>query len=139
MLGSARTWLRFKTSHFVRSTCKRAYLSTSRSSYPNFRVTSTIEEFRSNWSYLSAGTKKNESDGDIVYLAGRVVAKRDASNSLSFIDISDGNVYSLPENRKLQVMAQKQILEEGSTPPQEISRGDIIGIKGFPGKSKTAS
>ena len=136
MLKFASPLLRSRAKDILKVSLTRANLSTSRNCYPNFNVSSTVQDFRSTWSHLPAGTRKNDSEGDIVFLAGRVVAKREASKSLSFIDISDGNVHGLRKNCRLQVMAQKQTLEDSSALPQEISRGDIIGIRGFPGKSQ---
>uniref|UniRef100_A0ACD5TTU7 Uncharacterized protein n=1 Tax=Avena sativa TaxID=4498 RepID=A0ACD5TTU7_AVESA len=66
-------------------------------------------------------------------LAGRIMVKRASSSKLIFYDLHDGGA-------KVQVMADAATSELGT--PNEFSvlhsrvkRGDIVGVRGYPGKS----
>jgi lysyl-tRNA synthetase class 2 len=104
--------------------------------YPaGFRPSHTVQEFVEEFTDLPKGAR--EVEGSVV-LAGRVVAKRDASKKLIFCDLASGN-------SKVQMISEKQYYEgsaEEGTPEEqfkqihtEFRRGDIIGVRGFPGKS----
>ena len=103
--------------------------------YPHaFPTTSTIKEFRNAWDYLPDGARHqidNKSNINIT-LAGRIMSKRDMSNSLTFLDLVGGN----EGMDKVQIIADTKYLKDTNTlSPDKIQRGDIIGVKGFPGKS----
>ena len=66
MLKFASPLLRSRAKDILKVSLTRANLSTSRNCYPNFNVSSTVQDFRSTWSHLPAGTRKNDSEGDIV-------------------------------------------------------------------------
>ena len=143
----------------------RKLSTTSRFSYPpyggahdskNFKITHTVSEFRNQYnSILKPGDQKTDSKE--ISIAGRVISKREASKKLYFIDIENNGT-------RVQIMSnEKHFIESipslSSTPTtstidhsnsfsssgsfntfrsshRELQRGDIIGITGFPAKSK---
>lgn len=109
--------------------------------YPHaFPTTSSIKEFRDAWDYLPHGAR-HQKESDIsnnkatpinAALAGRIMSKRDMSNSLTFLDLVGGN----DGTDKVQVIIDTKYLKDtNDIYPSNIQRGDIIGVKGFPGKS----
>ena len=87
--------------------------------------THTLEQFITQFHSLEAGAR--EKDHEIV-LTGRLVTKRDASKKLIFYDLeSNGD--------RLQVLCSKANYTTDFKLNQLIRRGDLVGIKGFPGKS----
>ena len=102
-----------------------------RNPYPHkFHTTHTLAEYATEHAALEDGTQLP--DGRAA-LAGRVGAKR-AQGKLVFIDLrSDG--------RKVQVMADPRHMAGGDAAAfasaiNGVKRGDVIGVDGFPGKSK---
>lgn len=98
--------------------------------YPHkYHVDISLSDFISRYSSLQPG----ETLKDKVHtLAGRMHAKRESSKKLIFYDLRGESV-------KLQVMAslanfasEKEFTEIND----RIRRGDIVGCKGFPGKTK---
>jgi len=70
-------------------------------------------------------------EGTVVTVAGRVKNKRGQGASLIFYDLfADGS--------RIQIMCQAQFHQDGDFKEAHahINRGDIIGVKGFIGKSK---
>ena len=124
----------------------------------HFRATQTIDDFRKEWDHLDKGGREKETKQGTphaIRLAGRVISKREASKKLYFIDIeSNGS--------RVQVMSDERHFEgqqstattpttttTATTTPttngtfqhfrschKELQRGDIIGISGFPAKTK---
>merc|ERR1719456_386359 len=81
---------------------------------------------------MEAGEKDETNE---VVIAGRVKTKREAGAGLIFYDLfADGH--------KIQIMAsaadhkESADIEEYATAHGRIRRGDIIGVRGFAGKSK---
>eukprot|EP01122_Echinamoeba_exundans_P017830 TRINITY_DN9782_c0_g1_i1.p1 TRINITY_DN9782_c0_g1~~TRINITY_DN9782_c0_g1_i1.p1 ORF type:complete len:558 (+),score=202.20 TRINITY_DN9782_c0_g1_i1:39-1712(+) len=74
---------------------------------------------------------------EIVSVAGRIKSKRDASAKLVFMDLIGGGLAS----PKVQVLANAAHYEGGVDAMKKIvsllRRGDIIGVRGFPTRSKT--
>ena len=107
--------------------------------YPNFSVTMTLEQFRSKWAHLSPGARHEYDDDDgsgiSIALAGRIRSRRDASRKLSFFDFCGGGQLPRTE-RSLQILAQEKYLGPNFL-DRNYQRGDIVGIRGFPGKSNT--
>ena len=71
---------------------------------------------------------------EIVSLSGRLYTKRSSGSKLFFYDMH-------AEGARVQIMAQAQFssnlsVEEFTALHSSIHRGDIVGVKGFPGKSK---
>lgn len=93
-------------------------------SYPHkFPVHMTLGGFVSKYSALHS----TEESGDVVNIAGRVFAKREASAKLVFFDIRD-------QHGGIQVLASKSKYnqDEEFAVVAIIRRGDIIGIEGHP-------
>jgi lysyl-tRNA synthetase class 2 len=98
--------------------------------YPHkFHTTRSIPSYVEKYQSLQAGDHLT----DIVEsLAGRIISKRSASSKLYFYDLrADG--------AKVQIMADARhanSLEDFSFIHNLLRRGDIVGVKGYPGKSK---
>lgn len=101
--------------------------------YPHsWDINISLKEFREKFNHLEKGEKLKEDSNYII--AGRIESKRAASNKLFFYDIIAG------DGSKLQVMASRDSYnsekqEHFKTINNLIKRGDIIGIKGYPGKT----
>lgn len=98
--------------------------------YPHkFHVSSSLESFIEKYSHLKDGeTLENEE----LSVAGRIHAMRESGAKLIFYDVRGEGV-------KIQVMANaKYYTTESEFEPDtdKIRRGDIIGINGYPGKTK---
>ncbi|KAL3506687.1 hypothetical protein ACH5RR_032069 [Cinchona calisaya] len=99
--------------------------------YPHkFFVSMSIPEYVNKYGTLADGDHLEDVE---VHLAGRIMNKRSSSSKLFFYDLHGGGA-------KVQVMAdaRKSELdpEEFPTFHSGVKRGDIVGIVGFPGKSK---
>ena len=110
--------------------------------YPSFEPSLTATKFIDGFQNLEAGERKPDTE---VLLAGRITAKREASKKLYFYDIDCGG-------HRIQIMSPLQQYEphqnndsssdtssqktEFKTMHSTLRRGDIIGIRGFPGKTK---
>ncbi|EEF31486.1 lysine--tRNA ligase, cytoplasmic [Ricinus communis] len=102
-----------------------------RNPYPHkFCVTMSIEEYKQKYGGLNDGEHLEDVT---VSLAGRIMKKRSAAAKLFFYDLHGGGV-------KVQVMADfsKSDMEEAefSKFHSNVKRGDIVGVTGFPGKTK---
>lgn len=95
--------------------------------YPHkFHVTKSLKEFIEDY----GDTEQGKWIDEIVSVAGRVHAKRLQGPKLIFYDLRG-------EGTKLQVMADARVSEQDFVEVHgNIRRGDIIGIKGKPGKTK---
>ncbi|CAN1355324.1 Lysine--tRNA ligase, cytoplasmic [Linum perenne] len=99
--------------------------------YPHkFFVTMTIAEYVDKFGGLDNGEHVEDVS---VSLAGRIMIKRASSSKLFFYDLHGGGA-------KVQVMAdaRKSGMEEAefSRFHSSVKRGDIVGVTGFPGKTK---
>ncbi|XP_057546928.1 lysine--tRNA ligase-like [Amaranthus tricolor] len=99
--------------------------------YPHkFFVTLSITEYIEKYGVLNNGDHLEDVQ---VSLAGRVMSKRASSSKLFFYDLHGGGA-------KVQVMADARTSEldeaEFSKFHDSVKRGDIIGVTGFPGKTK---
>ncbi|KAB7506104.1 Lysine--tRNA ligase [Armadillidium nasatum] len=98
--------------------------------YPHkFHVSISLEGFHRKYESLA----NEEASKDEVTLAARIHAIRESSSKLRFYDIRG-------EDHKLQVMANMQFYESESSYLEDcdkIRRGDIIGVRGFPIRTKT--
>ncbi|CAJ1975890.1 unnamed protein product [Sphenostylis stenocarpa] len=102
-----------------------------RNPYPHkFFATMSIDEYIKEYGGLSEGQHLEDVS---VSLAGRIMHKRTSGSKLVFYDLHGGGF-------KVQVMADasKSDLNEAdfSKFHSNVKRGDIVGITGFPGKSK---
>ncbi|CAO1424330.1 unnamed protein product [Diamesa hyperborea] len=98
--------------------------------YPHkFHVSSSLESFIEKYSHLQDGeTLENE----VLSVAGRIHAMRESGAKLIFYDVRGEGV-------KIQVMANAKYYTteaEFEADTDKIRRGDIIGINGYPGKTK---
>jgi lysyl-tRNA synthetase, class II len=110
--------------------------------YPTKYLKSTISilNFKEKYEYLKEGEKLNETFQNLI---GRIIMKREASKKLIFLTIQDSN------QNIIQIMSSKQNFEEeeefeinklikrGKIEIQIQIKGDIISIRGFPGKTGT--
>ncbi|KAE9594305.1 putative lysine--tRNA ligase [Lupinus albus] len=99
--------------------------------YPHkFFVTLSIDQYIKKYGGLSDGEHLEDVS---VSLSGRIMHKRASGAKLVFYDLHGGGL-------KVQVMAdaRKSDLDEAefSKFHSNVKRGDIVGITGFPGKSK---
>ncbi|KAF0533845.1 Lysyl-tRNA synthetase [Gigaspora margarita] len=95
--------------------------------YPHkFHVDISIPTFIEKYNHLEPGQHLT----DVVRLAGRIHNKRASGSKLRFYDIHGDGV-------KVQIMAQAQDSEQNFAEIHDlIRRGDIVGVRGCPGKSK---
>lgn len=99
----------------------------SSSPYPHkFHVSTSLQEFVEKYSDIEEGKWLEEA----VSVAGRIHAKRLQGPKLIFYDLRG-------EGTKIQVMADARASEQDFAEVHgNIRRGDIIGVKGKPGKTK---
>jgi len=95
-----------------------------------FSITKSISEFNSHYKTLKAAESYK---GKIIEkIGGRVIGRRDNSNRLIFLDLGSNG-------RKVQILLN---LREFSDPAKfekfklEIKRGTLIGVSGYPLKTK---
>ncbi|KAE9353878.1 Lysine--tRNA ligase [Phytophthora fragariae] len=110
--------------------------------YPHFfPVTMSLQEYQSKFEALEPKARCTD---ESVALAGRIVAIRHASKNLVFLDLqSDGHtVQVLSEVKHFEGRGDEAatgdneaVKKEFRTLHESLRRGDIIGVKGFPGKS----
>ncbi|VDO79753.1 unnamed protein product [Soboliphyme baturini] len=98
--------------------------------YPHkFHVDISFHDYIAKYDYLKAG----EMSDDVVSVAGRVHAKRTSGQKLIFYDIRS-------ESLRLQVMANARMYDGGeelfTRANDSLRRGDIIGCRGRPGRTK---
>ncbi|KAG0618883.1 hypothetical protein M758_4G098400 [Ceratodon purpureus] len=103
----------------------------SRNPYPHkFQTSISIPEYVVKFGEIKDGEHLEGQDQSV---AGRVMSKRASGGKLMFYDLHADGV-------KIQVIAQSNYSdlseEEFSRMHASIKRGDIVGINGFPGKSK---
>ncbi|KAI8921727.1 hypothetical protein BC831DRAFT_475918 [Entophlyctis helioformis] len=96
--------------------------------YPyKFNVTVSLTDFIAKYTALADGERL---DGVEVSVAGRLHNIRSQSKGLVFYDLHGEGV-------KIQIMASSQDSERDFTEVHSIlHRGDIVGVRGVPGKSK---
>ncbi|XP_073234201.1 lysine--tRNA ligase-like [Porites lutea] len=111
----------------IRSQAVEALKATDESPYPHkFHVSISLSEFIEKYKDVENGTWHD----DLVSVSGRVHAKRLSGAKLIFYDLRGEGV-------KIQVMADARASEQDFLAVHnKIRRGDIIGIKGKPGKTK---
>jgi len=97
--------------------------------YSSFRPSMRIREFRTKFQDLENGSRETHVS---VSLSGRIIGKREAGKNLYFYDL-------LCENETVQILAEKKHFDGDAdlfrSTNQNIRRGDIVGVQGFPGKS----
>ncbi|KAJ1991890.1 lysyl-tRNA synthetase [Dimargaris cristalligena] len=95
--------------------------------YPHkFHVSLSLPAFIAKFGYLKEGEHVEEE----VTLSGRIHNKRTSGAKLRFYDLHGEGV-------KVQIMAQAQDAQRDFAATHDIlRRGDIVGVRGYPGKSK---
>ncbi len=97
--------------------------------YPHkFHVSARISEFIRDYEKLERGQLEKET---VLTVAGRVHNKRESGSKLRFYDLHG-------EGQKIQIMCQAQDVTEGAdfvAMHDVIKRGDIVGIRGYPGRT----
>ncbi|KAH0720611.1 hypothetical protein KY285_006442 [Solanum tuberosum] len=90
----------------------------------------SIPEFISRYAHLNTGEFPEDID---ISLAGRVISKRASSSKLYFYELLGGGA-------RVQVLASARDSDmdavQFSNYHSGVKRGDIIGVRGYPGKSK---
>lgn len=98
--------------------------------YPHkFHVSSSLDNFIEKYSHLKDGEML---ENELLSVAGRIHAIRESGAKLIFYDVRGEGV-------KIQVMANAKLYaseEAFGADTDKIRRGDIIGINGYPGKTK---
>ncbi|ODQ66206.1 lysyl-tRNA synthetase [Nadsonia fulvescens var. elongata DSM 6958] len=98
--------------------------------YPHkFHVSIRIDKFIEKYAKLERGQSLPEEE---VCLAGRIHTKRESGSKLKFYVLHG-------EGKQVQVMAQSQDCPEGldfAAMHDILKRGDIIGVKGYPGRTQ---
>eukprot|EP00112_Aurelia_sp_Birch-Aquarium-sp1_P021156 Seg562.11 transcript_id=Seg562.11/GoldUCD/mRNA.D3Y31 product="Lysine-tRNA ligase" protein_id=Seg562.11/GoldUCD/D3Y31 len=112
----------------IRSQAVAALKDSGDSPYPHkYDVSISLKNYIDKYEGI---TKNGEFLTDIVSVAGRIHAKRASGQKLIFYDLRGEGV-------KIQVMADARSSEQDFTAIHgKIRRGDIIGVKGRPGKTK---
>lgn len=97
--------------------------------YPHkFHVSHRVPEFIEKYEHMQRGEQKTE---EIVTVAGRVHNKRESGAKLRFYDVH-------AEGKQIQIMCQIQDCAEGEdfiAMHDLIKRGDIVGVRGYPGRT----
>lgn len=98
--------------------------------YPHkFHVSISLEEFIEKYNHLKDGEML---ENEKLSVAGRIHSIRESGSKLIFYDLRGEGV-------KIQVMANARLYESEdkfASDIDKIRRGDIIGIDGYPGKTK---
>lgn len=99
--------------------------------YPHkYHRTVTVPEFIAKYLHLARG----ETVSETVKLTGRIMTKREAGSKLRFYVLKG-------DGEQVQIMAQAQDAESLEVYEKEhdnLRRGDIIGVTGYPGRSSPA-
>ncbi|KAL2161938.1 hypothetical protein VTH06DRAFT_7723 [Thermothelomyces fergusii] len=104
--------------------------------YPHkFQVTYDDSKFVEEFGHLKSGETAEDKE---IRIAGRIYNKRASGSKLIFYDIrTSADTVSI--GTQLQVVCQAQLVKEGSPSfekqHENIRRGDIIGIIGYPGRT----
>ncbi|XP_015756409.1 PREDICTED: lysine--tRNA ligase-like isoform X2 [Acropora digitifera] len=111
----------------IRSQAVEALKSSDEPPYPHkFNVSISLAGFIEKYKDIEDGAWHE----DVVSVSGRIHAKRLSGAKLIFYDLRGEGV-------KLQVMADAKASEQDyAATHNKIKRGDIIGVKGKPGKTK---
>jgi len=114
--------------------------SNSPNPYPHkFEVTYDAAHFEKEFGHMKSGDVDKAKE---LRIAGRIFTMRRAGNKLIFIDIRTGSD-TKGIGARLQVVCQAQYAKEGGVPfekqHENLARGDIIGIVGFPGRTAPKS
>ncbi|KAJ3036595.1 lysyl-tRNA synthetase [Rhizophlyctis rosea] len=95
--------------------------------YPHkFEVSISIPHFIEKYVNIEAAARKSD---EVVSVAGRLHNIRSSGKSLVFFDLH-------AEGEKVQILASADDYKGDFAAIQQLRRGDIVGVEGFPGKSK---
>jgi len=99
--------------------------------YPHkFNITMSLQQFARSYQSLSNGARLNSTE----LVAARVTGIRKSSKNLYFIDIeaSPGHLQVISDRRIYNSSSEQEFDDDHHA----VHRGDIIGVEGYPGKSK---
>ncbi|KAK9375873.1 uncharacterized protein V1513DRAFT_441115 [Lipomyces chichibuensis] len=96
--------------------------------YPHkFHVSTKFNEFISKYSILTRGETLPDVE---LSIAGRIHVKRESGSKLKFYDLH-------AEGQSIQIVCQAQdATGDFAAMHEHLSRGDIIGVKGYPGRTQ---
>lgn len=99
--------------------------------YPHkFHVSLSLPEYINKYANLNSGEHLKDVE---VSLAGRIMSKRSSGAKLNFYDLhSDGAKVQVMADARNSGMEEAEFIRHHAG----VKRGDIVGICGFPGKSK---
>ncbi|XP_057846166.1 lysine--tRNA ligase [Cryptomeria japonica] len=108
-----------------------ALKSTGNNPYPHkFSATLSIPDFIKEYQNIRKG---QHLDNEEVSLAGRIMSKRSSGAKLNFYDLhADGARVQVMADLRNSAMEEAEFVKHHAG----VKRGDIVGIGGFPGKSK---
>ncbi|KAL1007241.1 hypothetical protein UPYG_G00083890 [Umbra pygmaea] len=116
--------------HKIRTEAIQALKGTAEDPYPHkYHVDLSLTEFIEKYNHLQPGDQLTDT---VLNVSGRVHAKRESGSKLIFYDLRGEGV-------KLQVMATNRSYKteaEFVHINNKLRRGDIIGVRGNPGKTK---
>lgn len=96
--------------------------------YPHkFQTNTHVEAACLRYAHLGVGESNT---GENLRIAGRIVSKRESGTKLLFLDL-------VGEGHKIQIMVNTDNLSESNVEIMGvINRGDIIGVSGYPSRTK---
>ncbi|KAJ4460465.1 putative Lysine--tRNA ligase [Paratrimastix pyriformis] len=96
--------------------------------YPHkFNVTMSVRSYIEKFNEMQPGEHR---ESEIVSLGGRIMSKRASGAKLYFFDLWD-------DGTRLQIMADARAFHgDFDTCMAQLRRGDIVGVTGYPGKSR---
>ncbi|KXN66371.1 cytoplasmic lysine-tRNA ligase Krs1 [Conidiobolus coronatus NRRL 28638] len=111
----------------IRSKAVKGLMDNGPNPYPHkFHVEVSIPEFIEKYSHFEAGDRSEQ----LITVAGRIHNKRASGAKLRFYDLHGEGV-------KIQIMANAQDAERDFAQTHDVlRRGDIVGVKGYPGRTK---
>lgn len=118
----------------------KAIKQNGKNPYPHkYNQTMTLEKFKLKYDYV----QNNESvESDILFLTGRIKNIRSSSKKLCFVVLSQEDtelqlMFSFLNAENNNQLSDTEKLEEFNKKIKMMVRGDIIGAKGFPSRTKT--
>eukprot|EP00118_Oscarella_pearsei_P029001 m.3454 g.3454 ORF g.3454 m.3454 type:complete len:582 (+) comp9396_c0_seq1:80-1825(+) len=112
----------------IRSQAVAALKQNDENPYPHkFNVSISLTNYIEKYEGIDVGSQLKE---ESISLAGRIHAKRESGKHLIFYDLRGEGV-------KLQIMADARVATQDFEHVHgKLRRGDIVGITGYPGKTK---
>ena len=111
--------------------------------YPHkFHTTTTLPDFIRQYSSIESGS---HDENVVVAVAGRLMGSRKQSSKMRFLDVNADGVKVQVVSILQHYAGDPEVASEGENAQNEaytqihsiIKRGDIIGVEGYPGKTKS--